>query len=228
MVRIIGDVHGKIDEYKKITEDCTPALGSLRDYSIQLGDIGFKKQWDRVVSEIPGEKHKIIAGNHDDYDTLIYAENYLGDFGGDLSTFDVSFFFVRGAYSLDSKIRTANIDIWPEKEEISYSKLDMAIRIYEKIKPNIVLTHDAPKLATMEIFNPDYHYPSRTVEALDQMLEIHQPKLWIFGHWHITSYKKINDTMFICLGELEFIDYDETKDVSENVNLITEQLKRKR
>jgi len=214
-VRIIGDVHGKINEYKKITEDCS--------HSIQIGDIGFKKEWDRVANEIPGDKHKIIAGNHDDYDTLTNVENYLGDFGGDLTTFGTTFFFVRGAYSLDSKIRTMNIDIWPE-EEIRYSKLGMAIEIYEKVKPEIVLTHDAPKPATMEMFNPDCHYPSRTVEALNQMLKIHQPKLWIFGHWHLTSYKKINDTMFICLGELKFIDYDETKDVHQNIGLITKQL----
>ena len=215
MVRIIGDVHGKIDEYKKITEDC--------NYSIQIGDIGFKKEWDRVANEIPGDKHKIIAGNHDDYDTLIHVENYLGDFGGDLSTFEIPFFFVRGAYSLDNKYRTVDIDIWPE-EEINYSKLGMAIKIYENVKPDIVLTHDAPKAASLELFNPSSFYPSRTVEALDQMLEIHQPKLWIFGHWHKTCFKKINDTLFICLGELKFIDYDETKDVHENIDLITKQI----
>lgn len=220
MVRIIGDVHGKIDEYKKITEDC--------NYSIQIGDIGFKKEWDRVANEISGGKHKIIAGNHDDYNTLVHVENYLGDFGGDISTFEIPFFYVRGAYSLDNKYRTMDIDIWPEKEEISYSLLGTAIKVYERVKPEIVISHDAPKPVTMEMFNPIYHYPSRTVQALDQMLEIHQPKLWIFGHWHITSYKKINDTMFICLGELEFIDYDETKDVSKNIGLITKQLYMKR
>lgn len=216
MLRIIGDVHGKIDDYKKITEDC--------DRSIQIGDIGFKQEWDRVAKEIPGDKHKIIAGNHDDYDTLINVENYLGDFGGDMETFETSFFFVRGAYSCDKKFRTMDIDIWPEKEEISYTKLGTAIRVYEKINAEIVLTHDVPKKAAMELFNPSSFYPSRTVEALDQMLELHQPKLWIFGHWHLTSYKKINDTMFICLGELKFIDYDETKDIHENIDLITKQV----
>lgn len=216
MIRVIGDVHGKIDQYKKITEDC--------NYSIQIGDIGFKNEWDRVANEIPGDKHKIIAGNHDDYDTLIHVKNYLGAFGGDISTFEIPFFFVRGAYSLDTKVRTMGIDLWPEKEEISYSTLGTAIRVYEKVKPEIVLTHDAPKSVTLQMFNPTWDYPSRTVEALDQMLEIHQPKLWIFGHWHKTSFKKINDTMFICLGELDYIDYDETKDVHQNIDLITKQI----
>lgn len=214
-VRIIGDVHGKIDQYKKITDDCS--------YSIQIGDIGFKNEWKRVSNEISGDKHKIIAGNHDDYDTLINVENYFGDFG--LTTHGgMNFFYVRGAYSLDSKERTMDIDIWPEKEELNYGKLNQVIDQHEKFLPEIVLTHDAPKEATYSMFRPTWHYPSRTVEALDQMFKIHQPKLWIFGHWHRTIFKKVNDTFFICLGELDYVDYDNTKVVRENVELIIKQL----
>lgn len=74
------------------------------------------------------------------------------------------------------------------------------------------------------MFSSLSRHKSITVQAFDNMFEMHKPKLWIFGHWHHTLYKKISDTMFVCLGELDYIDYDETKDVIENIDLIVKQI----
>lgn len=38
------------------------------------------------------------------------------------------------------------------------------------------------------------------------MLEIHRPKVWVFGHYHIDKDFELNGTRFICLNELSTID----------------------
>ena len=40
----------------------------------------------------------------------------------------------------------------------------------------------------------------RTEKTLGEMFKIHQPKLWIFGHWHRKFDQKILGTQFICLN----------------------------
>jgi predicted phosphodiesterase len=49
-------------------------------------------------------------------------------------------------------------------------------------------------------------FNTRTGLALQAMFEIHQPEVWLFGHWHINKVQKIGATNFICLAELSFID----------------------
>lgn len=54
---IIGDVHVKIHEYKKIVDNC--------QFSICVGDFGFKKEWDWLQSNFGGSNHYVNPGNHD-------------------------------------------------------------------------------------------------------------------------------------------------------------------
>jgi len=200
MIRIIGDVHGKIQSYLNLLKGC--------DYSIQLGDFGFTREWEQL-QEISGDNHKIIPGNHDNYDILFNYPHCAGNFGS--SIFDLPFFFVRGARSVDANIRIEGIDYW-RNEELNYGELSDAISLYEKTKPAIVLSHDVTSYASIEMFSSPTRYKSGTVQALDDMFEIYKPKLWIFGHWHRTSYRKIGDTMFVCLGELSYLDLVKNKD----------------
>jgi hypothetical protein len=39
--------------------------------------------------------------------------------------------------------------------------------------------------------------------ALNELLNIHQPELWIHGHFHQSKTTKYGNTNFICLNELE-------------------------
>jgi hypothetical protein len=48
-----------------------------------------------------------------------------------------------------------------------------------------------------------------TNSMFNQMLAIHSPMLWVFGHYH-TSFKfKYANTNFACLDELEVASIDE-------------------
>jgi hypothetical protein len=215
-VRIIGDVHGKLHAYFNRIKDV--------NLSIQLGDFGFK-EWDKLrVHKIDSEHHKIIPGNHDDY-TRINKDYTFGKDYGDVSWNDFKFFFVRGAFSIDKEWRTPYISWWPE-EELSYEELQNVIDLFDKVKPEIMLSHDVPAGPRSVLFESPFKIiDSRTQVALHEMYRIHQPKLWIFAHWHYTLSKQVYDnTTFICLDELDFVDYDIEKSIDENIELINKQI----
>jgi hypothetical protein len=117
---IIGDVHGKYDEYVEL-------IRSLPEdaQSIQIGDFGF--EYDVFEKENIGFNHRFFGGNHDNYDKIRDCANAVLDFGqlGD----DGNIFFVRGAFSIDRYIRTIGVDWWPN-EELSFLMAHHVFRAY--------------------------------------------------------------------------------------------------
>lgn len=188
-MRIIGDVHGELVKYF--------SLLSKEGKSVQLGDLGFKKQYDLVLERVDITRHRNIMGNHDYYP---YASSgfSLGDYG-----MYEGMFFVRGAFSIDRAFRTPGKDFF-EEEELTYAELSAAIELYEEEKPKIVLSHECPQLIRTQFFN--ISDKSRTSQALDAMFDIAPPDVWIFGHHHKELNVKIGPTNFICLPENNFID----------------------
>ncbi len=185
---IIGDVHGKINEYWKI-------LQKHKCPSIQVGDFGFKKQHNWHLKNIDHSQHQINFGNHDDYGFL--------DAPHSLSNWSIStngLMTVRGAYSIDKAYRTENLDWWAN-EELNYEEMQNAIDFYNFNKPKIMITHDCPDYARRYLFG--IRDKSITSNGLQAMFEFHQPDIWIFGHHHRRKEETINGTKFICLAELE-------------------------
>jgi|6_EtaG_2_1085325.scaffolds.fasta_scaffold117995_1 DNA repair exonuclease SbcCD nuclease subunit len=205
-IRIIGDVHGKVYQYLPLTKDC--------DYSIQLGDVGFKKHYnflDRM--EYDKNKHFFIPGNHDDYDNL--PEYALGDFGTlkfyrEDHTYDHNseMFWVRGAFSVDHRLRREGIDWWRD-EELNHNEANKALETFANSKPETVLSHDCPAEILPYVLTDDRKIiPSHTCKMLQEMWKIHQPRRWFFAHHHQSKKVKINRTNFICLNELEAYDIE--------------------
>jgi predicted phosphodiesterase len=194
MLTIIGDVHGKYKNYHEIIQkkDCYP-------YTVQLGDFGFNYE---ILKDVDPQCHKIVAGNHDNYDQIINFPHYLGDYGL-FKLGDVEFFFYRGAYSIDHKTRTIGIDWW-QNEQLSIDEFNKAMELYANIKPNIVITHDCPSSMVTTMLRPDQRvYQNMTGWALNELLHIHQPDIWIHGHYHVSKKTTYGKTKFICLNELE-------------------------
>ena len=82
-----------------------------------------------------------------------------------------------------------------------------ALALYERTKPRIVLTHDCPLEVTKEMGLRVI--PSRTSQLLSAMFAIHQPSMWLFGHYHnnleidrCRSKAKSLGAHFRCLGVL--------------------------
>jgi len=211
-IRIIGDVHGKFHLYNQIAKQS--------EYSVCLGDFGFGDSWQRLhYSDLSPDKHKVIGGNHDDYDMCHKSLHYLGDFG-DFELNGVKFFFIRGGISIDRVYRegermNGGKKTWWSQEELNFSQMLECMKAYEKSKPDIVLSH-VPCAAFSKIMSPDdsilqrfgFHEGFKENHQLlgDELLKIHQPLIWVSGHFHIEKKHKIGDTTFVGLAELGYLD----------------------
>jgi hypothetical protein len=194
MITLIGDVHGKYDRYHKIIRQT-----DRHPHTLQIGDFGFKYD---TLNNVDPEKHKILGGNHDNYDTLPSVPHYLGDYGYS-SLNGVNFFFYRGAYSIDRQYRTIGIDWW-EKEQVEIESFMKARELYREVKPDLVISHDCPESISPYLLDPwSKIYQNTTGWALQELFNIHQPKIWRFGHYHKKWSMDVNGTNFRCLDELE-------------------------
>lgn len=190
---IIGDVHGKMDYlFHKIW------INQVKE-SIQIGDLGFKRQHDMFLSSLNTDKHKCLFGNHDYYPYL-YENHSLRDYYYDEIK---NLIAIRGANSPDKHIRTQGVD-WFENEELTYRKFLGVMDVFEKQKPSIVISHDCPQSVKMSEFG--FYDQTITNSALENCLEIHQPDIWIFGHYHESKNFVYRNVNFICLDELEFFE----------------------
>lgn len=186
-ITVIGDVHGRRNEY------C--AIMDKNEYTVQIGDCDFEYSH---LKDYDPNKHKLIPGNHDNHETVYNDPHCLGRFGY-TSLNGVSFFFVAGAFSIDRMYRKENVD-WFSNEELSYKEMWDAITLYEEVRPEIVISHDCPDIITKSYYG--IFDKNNTRIGLERMFEFHKPKMWIYGHWHRNTRYNVLGTEFICLNEL--------------------------
>lgn len=196
-MRIIGDVHGKVERYREIIADCKT--------SICVGDFGFKAEWDwyyQNVNSVDGKfSHWVNMGNHD-YLPYVTQDPSLGHYAN-LTIDGKRIFTVRGADSIDKRFRLEGLDWFPD-EELSYSLAEDALEDYIDFAPEIVISHDCPQRVMEMLFG--YTDKSLTRNLLQAMYDSWAPDLWIFGHHHRSVDVEIDGCRFICLDELKFID----------------------
>ena len=201
MITLIGDVHGKYEHYHKIVRQT-----ERHPYTLQIGDFGFKYD---TLKNVDSTRHLILPGNHDNYDTCYNHSHFLGDYGY-TSLNRIEFFYYRGAYSIDRQSRTIGIDWW-ENEQVNIDQFMKARELYRDIKPEVMITHDCPQDIALQMLEPGQRvYENITSWALQELYNIHQPKLWFFAHWHRSVKIQHGNTQFVCLNELE--TYTLTKD----------------
>lgn len=190
---IIGDVHGKIERYKEIIDNC--------EFSICVGDFGFKEEWDWHITTIKG-RHWINPGNHDFGPYMKTTLPSTRNFGW---WPDYQLMTIRGAESIDKHFRTEGID-WFANEELNYQEQLAAFDWYCKVKPKIVISHDCPQSVMTSLFG--YPEKSQTRTMLEMMFQEHQPDFWVFGHHHKNKDVQIGRTRFVCLNELETLTFE--------------------
>ncbi len=204
-LRLIGDVHGKYEQYFNLIHNC--------ERSVQVGDMGFDYS---PLNSIDPFQHRFIPGNHENYNTIKECPHSLGDYG--LLEFNgIKIGFIRGAWSIDWKCRTEGLD-WFKEEELSYNKLANAIDLLEIIKPDIMITHTCPEMVKLDLLKTvptlsgGQNFNTLTENALQALYNKVKPKLWVFGHWHNWYLKYFEydnkKTKFICIPELHYIDLD--------------------
>jgi len=201
MITLIGDVHGKYKHYHEIIRQT-----KRHPYTIQIGDFGFKYD---TLSNVDSTRHLILGGNHDNYDICYNYPHFLGDYGYTRLN-GIDFFYYRGAYSIDIQHRTIGIDWWQD-EQVTIDQFMKARELYRSVKPDVVISHDCPfDIATQMLHMDQRIIENNTTWALQELLNIHQPKFWFFGHWHRSKNIQYGNTKFRCLDELE--TYQLTKD----------------
>lgn len=193
-VAIIGDPGGRLEQYEKIVKH----YNAKNIKTISVGDNGFYNEWEWGLQNLDCDNNKWLHGNHDmctpDYFNCKLSlghSNYWNDI-----------FTVRGAASIDKIHRRFGID-WFEEEQLSAQEANDAIDLYWGTTPNIVVSHDCPSDIKSMVFG--YNNSDYTNVVLQEMFEIHQPKIWIFGHYHSDEVFHYKGTTFICLGELKSI-----------------------
>jgi len=229
-LRIIGDVHGKHRSYLRLVQDGEDQAYAEPEHSIQIGDFGFDY---KVLAGLDPERHKVLGGNHDNYDKVGDWPHFLGDFGVYTIPDFGDIFFVRGAWSIDQSHRTIGIDWW-EQEELTLEQGEQALKLYEEVKPDFVISHECPINVVPHVTDPgaafafghkDAVIKTRTSQLLQAMTSYHQPKIHFFGHYHRnvdicldnSGFIKPDDcpldqeryfTRYVCLGELRHVDLD--------------------
>lgn len=194
IMRIIGDVHGHYQSYLNIVKEC--------EYSVQLGDFGFDYS---ILNSIDSQYHKVLAGNHDNYDKVGNFPHFLGDFG--ITTLNnIRFGYIRGALSVDRMYRIPSVSWW-ENEELEYDDGNKCVEFFRNNPVDIMLSHDCPhSIVPFVITNPYKVLSSTTNRLLEFILYDVRPIQWFFGHHHHTWSSTIDGCYFRCLNELEFVD----------------------
>lgn len=195
-LRIIGDVHGHNERYRRLLQKAR--------FTIQVGDFGFNYI---TLSTINYRQHRILAGNHDNYDEVENWPHFLGDYGIHNIPGFGNIFFVRGGISIDRHLRIEGVSWW-EAEELSMAECYAALAEYKRVRPNFVVSHECPRSIVPFVTKSVQIIPSRTNQLLEQMLSIHTPNQWVFGHYHQSWDAIINGTHFTCLDELECLDFE--------------------
>jgi hypothetical protein len=226
-LRIIGDVHAQVTPDDLYTARSRPYLEIIADapYSVQVGDMGDGETYQQLLAHVDAGRHRFFPGNHDHYDRL--PPHSLGDFGA-VQWGVVDFFFARGAASADRdklvrRGRELGKTLWFEQEELSDEQMRAAEEEYLRARPRIMLSHDAP--AGIARFAWQHarrtgaptpaavFRPTRTNDFLARLLELHSPRLWVFGHHHRDWRYREGETLFVCVGELSSIDIDPVGEV---------------
>ena len=208
-MRYIGDVHGKFRQYKNLIDSCTA--------SIQLGDmgVGFYHETTGQASANPpydhmvAGNHRFIRGNHDNPGVCKKHTQYIPDGHIESTPGGAVSMYIGGALSIDKPWRTPNFSWW-EDEELNAKELNTFVDVYQSVKPDIMITHTCPENVASKLFanGEKLDFPSRTQQCFDSLFHLHQPKMWLFGHWHIHKDEVINDCRFICLAELQYLDLE--------------------
>jgi len=216
-VLVIGDVHGKFDEYYNLVKN--------ERSSFQIGDFGFGNTWLSLhYLNLDAKLHKVGQGNHDPHDMLNEdAKNWTGRYGP-VSVDGHNIFWIGGALSIDlifrvtkwiTENKNTRTKTWWANEQLSFQEMRDCEKKWKNKKPAVVFTHTCPSFIIKDYFNGNkgsnimdaygwgFDYNDMTSQFLDHLWSIHKPDLWIFGHFHKSWNQTIQGTEFRCLAELE-------------------------
>lgn len=206
---IIGDTHGEMSRLAKLMRGIDGEVLCVGDIAIGFTGIGDNPSLSK--------RFWFIRGNHDKPEAAKKHPQYAVDYG-----MWRGMFLIGGARSVDKELNNrVEYKDWWRDEELSFMECQECTELYTVAKPKIVISHDCPfsiqeimkaaaerKDPLCKVFgNP---HPYNQTAMMDKLLDIHEPDLWIFGHWHCAISFKIGKTMFRCLDVFETMEIDDS------------------
>jgi hypothetical protein len=218
---LLGDHHGNWSELfylidKNKLENC---------YLISVGDlgIGFESK-ERQLQTMTKLNHlfkenniyfKGIRGNHDDPDyfkDVNYGLEYF-ELIEDYSVYEYNsklIQFIGGAISIDRTGRRLNVSYW-QNEGLNFQKNKCK-------KVDVLITHTAPSFCFPQSFNEivygwagedEFLLKELTQERkdMDKIFKICDPSWHFYGHFHSSTYEKINNCLHKLLNINELYEF---------------------
>jgi len=232
-LRLVGDIHGRYETYFKLIESIPYSL-QLGDMGFNYAPLvesvdperhkfvpgnhdGYHKELVSDLTEAEFVGNRFYTDSYDPRNIVlqIYRFTHLPPhFVGHWGTWNVpetdkKIFFARGASSIDRRYRTFGVD-WFHEEQLAYTEWQQCFKDYEKAKPEFVVSHDAPFFLLPELVNPAWGCmeQSITTAGLAELWNRHQPRMWVFAHYHRSWRRKYGNTFFVCLNINETLDLD--------------------
>jgi hypothetical protein len=203
-VVVMGDIHGDFGGLNTFINKHQPGV------VLQCGDFGYFPHMTQTHLDALGDITPVrmgevktknthvhwCDGNHEDHEALLALDDlevFPGVFyqprGSTLVLPDGrTVLFVGGADSVDKGYRTRGVDWFPE-ELITHADINR-LPDPKAVNIDIVVSHTCPvefiqhsKIAEMTHFAGKVDDPSCRV--LSHVLQVYQPSLWYFGHWHV-------------------------------------------
>lgn len=196
----IGDVHGEWTKYNNLIKDIGKPTIQVGDFGIGLGPWPGQDMYD--IELMRNGNHRFGRGNHDNPFLCKENSQYIPD--GSLT--DEGVYWIGGAMSSDSHNRISGRDWWPE-EELTMDAFYNIMDDYEQKKPDILASHDCPDFLSSYLgVSINGNYKSRTRQALESIINIHAPKIHVFGHHHKTFDEIVNGVRYICVPILGVVE----------------------
>lgn len=222
----IGDCHGGFTKPSPMMynlgqrRQLNLILPTLAGNTVQIGDYGIFDGEDvrtlRKLRPRDGYTDWFFRGNHDNPELCLAQPSCLGDFGVVPGYPDIMFF--AGAESVDVAPNPENGwpgrvegKSWWKNEQLSEDQMQQAYDLYEQVKPRVVLSHECPsRCYAALVFR--HHFAvwksaqNRTAAFLDNLVALHRPERWYFGHHHQSRGFDMDGTKYRCVDELEVVE----------------------
>ena len=218
-VMYVGDIHGKVEYISKINSE---AIKRNIDTVIQVGDFGARwgggqcaifKYFDKLKYKNKKSPRWITCGgNHENWrrwyklsekqdnpDLVELAPSCFWARRGSVIDIDnKKHLFLGGAESTDIEWRIKDRTCWKEETPSESEFLLFQKRLKEE-RPDIVVTHDAPR--RVSLFRK-HRKIAVTPNRLEEILSSseHSPSDWYFGHHHVLKSWSIDGVNFHCCG----------------------------
>ena len=204
-----GDTHGNLEQFKAYQKEGNyDALFHVGDFSPEPQD------WHDFVS-YRNSKTFIVTGNHEDFPTVKALRasypNYSGILHGSglIELGNKNAFYISGGISMNKMSK----DNYSPEEEIEgfagIQLLDYFDKLTREVKIDLIVSHSAPRFIARDIITCKYeHFISSFTESLlEEIWHIHQPDLWVCGHYHEPFVTSKGDTQFQALGKNEVVEF---------------------